>query len=41
MSTGRIEGVSEILWGSSMSAATASNLNNKAFEAVEEWGSRP
>ena len=39
--TGRIEDVSEILWGASVSAATVSNLNGKAFEAVEEWRSRP
>ena len=37
----RIEDVSEILWGSSVSAATVSNLNDRAFEAVEEWRSRP
>lgn len=41
VSTRRIEDVSEILWGSSVSAATVSNLNEKAFEAVEEWRSRP
>lgn len=35
VSTRRIEDVSEILWGSSVSAATVSNLNEKAFEAVE------
>ncbi len=34
--TRRIEDVSEILWGFSVSAATVSNLNDKAFEAVEE-----
>ncbi len=41
VSTRRIEDVSEILWGASVSAATVSNLNEKAFEAVEEWRSRP
>ncbi len=41
VSTRRIEDVSEILWGASVSAATVSNLNDKAFEAVEEWRSRP
>ena len=41
VSTRRIEDVSEILWGSSASAATVSNLNEKAFEAVEEWRNRP
>lgn len=41
VSTRRIEDVSEALWGSSVSAATVSNLNEKAFEKVEEWRSRP
>ena len=41
VSTRRIEDVSEILWGSSVSAATVSNLNEKAFAAVEEWRNRP
>ena len=37
----RIEDVSEILWGSSVSASTVSNLNEKAFEAVGAWRNRP
>ena len=37
VSTRRIEDVSEIPWGSSVSAATVSNLNEKAFASVEEW----
>ena len=41
VSTGRVEDVSEILWGSGVSAATVSNLNEKSFEAVEEWRNRP
>ena len=41
ISTRRIEDVSEILWGASVSAATVSNLNEQAFEAVEKWRSRP
>ena len=41
VSTRRIEDVSEILWGSSVSAATVSNLNERAFEAVEERRNRP
>lgn len=41
VSTRRIEDVSEILWGSSVSASTVSNLSEKAFEAVEAWRSRP
>ena len=40
-STRRIEDVSEMLWGSSVSAATVSNLNEKAFEAVEERRNGP
>ena len=41
VSTRRVEDVSEILWGSSVSPATVSNLNDKAFAAVEEWRNRP
>uniref|UniRef100_A0A7C9NZR1 Mutator family transposase n=1 Tax=Muribaculaceae bacterium Z82 TaxID=2304548 RepID=A0A7C9NZR1_9BACT len=41
VSTRRSEDVSGILWGASVSAATVSSLNGKAFEAVEEWRSRP
>ena len=41
VSTRRIEDVSEALWGASVSAATVSNLNEKAFESVEKWRSRP
>ena len=41
VSTRGIEGVGEILWGSSVSAATVSNLNERAFEAVEAWGNGP
>ncbi|MDM8274340.1 IS256 family transposase [Enorma phocaeensis] len=41
VSTRRVEDVSEILWGSSVSAATVSNLNEKALASVEEWRSRP
>lgn len=41
ISTRRIEDVSEILRGASVSAATVSNLNEQAFEAVEERRSRP
>ena len=36
VSTRRIEDVSEILWGAGVSAGTVSNLNDKAFKAVEE-----
>ncbi|SCH51404.1 Transposase and inactivated derivatives [uncultured Collinsella sp.] len=41
VSTGRIEDTSEILWGSSVSAATVSNLSEKAFASVEKWRNRP
>lgn len=41
VSTRGIEDVSEILWGSSVSAATVSNLNEKAFASVEERRNRP
>lgn len=41
VSTRRIEDVSEILWGASVSAGTVSNLSEKAFKSVEEWRSRP
>jgi putative transposase len=41
VSTRRIEDASEILWGSKVSAATVSNLNEKAFESVERWHVRP
>ena len=40
-STRRIEDVSEILRGAGVSAGTVSNLNDKAFKAVEEWRCRP
>ena len=41
VSTRRIEDVSEVLWGAGVSAGTVSNLNDKAFKAVEEWRCRP
>ena len=41
VSTRRIEDVSEILWGAGVSAGTVSNLNERAFESVEAWRTRP
>lgn len=41
VSTRRIEDISEILWGAGVSAGTASNLNEKAFESVDAWRTRP
>jgi putative transposase len=40
VSTRRIQDVSEILWGASVSPATVSKLNRKAFGAVDEWRHR-
>lgn len=36
VSTRRIEDVGEILWGAGVSAGRVSNLNDKAFKAVDE-----
>lgn len=41
VSTRRIEDVGEVLWGAGVSAGTVSNLDDKAFKAVEEWRCRP
>ena len=41
VSTRRVEDVSEILWGASVSPGTVSNLNEKAFDSIEEWRNRP
>ena len=41
VSTRRIEDVSEILWGASVSPGTVSNLNEKAFKSIDEWRCRP
>ena len=41
ISTRRVEDASEVLWGAGVSAGTASNLDDKAFKAVEEWRCRP
>ena len=41
VSTRRIEDASEVLWGAGVSAGTVSNLNDKAFKAVDEWRCRP
>lgn len=41
VSTRRIEGVSEILWGAGVSAGTVSNPSEKACASVGEWRSRP
>ena len=41
VSTGRTEDAGEILWGSSVSAATVSDLSEGALASVEERGSGP
>ena len=41
VSTRRIEDVSEILWGASVSPGTVPNLNEKAFKSIDEWRCRP
>lgn len=41
VSTRRIEGVLEIIWGPGVSAAALSNLNEKAFASVEAWRNLP
>ena len=41
VSAGRIEGAGEIPWGSSVSAATVSNLSERASASVEERRGRP
>lgn len=41
VSTRRVEDVSEILWGTGVSADTASSLNEKAFKVVDKWRCRP
>ncbi|RRG00014.1 MAG: hypothetical protein DUD39_01150 [Coriobacteriaceae bacterium] len=41
VSTKRIQEVSEILWGLSVSPATLLKLMREAFGAVDEWRRRP
>ena len=41
VNTRRIRDVTEILWGSSVSAGTVSKLNRRAFGAIDEWRRRP
>lgn len=40
-STRRIEDVSKLPWGAGVSVGTVSNLNEKAFESVDAWRTRP
>ena len=37
VSVRRVEDVTELLWGSRVSASTVSNLNQKVYGKIEEW----
>ncbi len=41
VSVGRVEGITEALWGSKVSPATISELNKKAYVHIEDWHNRP
>jgi putative transposase len=41
VSVRRIEDMTEMLWGSRVSASTISNLNQKVYVKIEEWRNRP
>jgi putative transposase len=41
VSVRRVEDITEALWGTKVSAGTVSNLNQKAYENIEKWRSRP
>lgn len=41
VSVRRLEDVTELLWGSRVSASTVSNLNQKVYGKIEEWRNRP
>ncbi|MCI8914719.1 MAG: IS256 family transposase, partial [Lawsonibacter sp.] len=38
---GRVEDITEALWGSKVSPATISELNKKAYVHIEDWRNRP
>jgi transposase-like protein len=37
----RVEGITQALWGTRVSASTVSDLNKKIYGKIEEWRSRP
>ena len=37
VSVRRVEDVTELLWGSRVSASTVSSLNQKVYGKIEEW----
>ena len=41
VSVRRVEDITEALWGTRVSSGTVSNLNQKAYEHIEEWRCRP
>ena len=41
VSVRRVEDITEALWGTRVSSGTVSNLNQKAYENIEKWRSRP
>lgn len=41
VSVRRVEDVTELLWGSRVSASTVSSLNQKVYEKIEDWRNRP
>lgn len=40
VSTRRAQDIEDILWGTHVSPSTISNLNNKAYEKIEQWRNR-
>ena len=41
VSVRRVEDITQVLWGTRVSSGTISNLNQKAYENIEKWRSRP
>ena len=41
VSVRRVEDITEALWGTRVSSSTVSELNQKIYERIEEWRSRP
>lgn len=41
VSVRRVEDITEALWGTRVSSGTVSSLNQKAYEHIEKWRSRP
>jgi len=41
VSVRRVEDITQVLWGSRVSAGTVSRLNQKIYKKIEEWRNRP